>query len=218
MNKKLLIFLSFFVIFTSACSKNKLELYNGKHYFVNEGAIIEEREIGPEIFRVSYSPEISKDTLFLHFVTSRKILTKNLEEFEGLLKSDKIREATKNEIINAELYKEKIEGYDLKNFVTVKGRTVKEGDLADDVFETFTKDMRIKEPWVARDQQGEILYVTHYYKIDGVEYHLTFKRRQQFSDEYCYDCPYRLRSISEYPYVSLTFKEYMKKYWVQTKD
>lgn len=206
------------MIFNLACSENKLQRYHGKHYFVNEGTMIEGKEIGPEVFRVSYSPEISKNELFLHFVTSRKVFTKNLEEFEKLLQNGIIREATKNERINAELYKEKIEGYELKDFVTVKGRTVKVNDLADDVFEIFTKDMRIKEPSVLRDQNNEILSVTQYYSIDGVDYDLQFRRKQQYSDDYCSECPFRLRGIIEHPYCSLTFKEYIKKYWVQTKD
>jgi hypothetical protein len=72
MNKKLLIFLTFFLILNSACSENKLQRYHGKHYFVNEGALIEGKEIGPEVFRVSYDPEITKNKLFLNFLTSKK--------------------------------------------------------------------------------------------------------------------------------------------------
>ena len=91
------------------------------------------------------------------------------------------------------------------------------GDLADKVFQIFTPELEIEKPIIMRDHHDEILYVIHKYQIKGIEYNLNFMRREQNSRDYCYSCPYRLHWIVIYPNKSLTFKKYMKEYWVKNE-
>lgn len=221
-----LILLVLSTIVVNGCSKHsenkaqsiKLASYDGKFYWVDEGTSLENYPIGPDILEVDYNPEISNEYLFLQSLTSKRSPMLKLEEFEKFINSGTVREATQNEKINAELYKEKRDKDQGTDFVKIEGVTLKIGDLADDVFQIFTPGLHIEEPYVARDEDsGEILFVTHKYSIKGVEYHLNFTRRQRTSRDYCYSCPYRLNWISVYPNKSLTFKEYMKKYWVKDK-
>jgi hypothetical protein len=195
----------------------KFEKYNGVYYWANEGTVLEGEIIGPDVFKVSFSPEISADNLFLHFLTSHRTTMMTLDEFKTFLNGDTVREATLNETVNAELFQEKQDEEDSPDYVSIKDTIVKVGDLADDVFEVFTKGMSIKEPSVLRDHEtNEILSVSHTYIHNGIEYRLNFGRMESFSYDYCYDCPYRLRGIHVYPNKSLTFNEYIQKYWVET--
>lgn len=222
----LLILLLLSTIVINGCSKHsenksqsiRLASYNGNFYWVDEGSSLENYPIGPDILEVDYNPTISTEDLFLQSLVSKRSSMLNLEEFEKFINSGTVREATQNEKMNAELYKEKIEKDEIVKSIKIEGVTLKLGDLADYVFQIFTPDLHTEEPFVARDEySGEILFVTHKYSIKGVEYDLVFRRRPQASRDSCYSCPYRLDGISVNRNKSLTFKEYIKKYWVKNK-
>ncbi len=198
-----------------------LEKYNNKTYWLEEGISLSgttiDHFITPTVVKVSYHPDISKDTLFLNSETADKSAMVDLEGFEALHKDILNREATQEENFNAKWYREKRDAGELIDSVRVRDYTVRKGDLADDVFIVFTKDMETGKPDIVPGTNGEPLYIHRDYIWDGIKYSLTFKRMENGSDEYCRDCPYRLRTINSYPNKALTFKEYKQKYWTASK-
>ncbi|MFZ3137646.1 MAG: hypothetical protein WA126_09690 [Thermodesulfovibrionales bacterium] len=206
-----------FVCYILGCTESPYEQYEGKVLFVDEGTLITDhvkksKQIGPDVVRVEYKPLEFKDSLLLWSLSGGGLEVLPLEEFKRVLNGGTIRDATMNEKVNAELCREKRNENNEIYHATVRGATVKIGDLADNVFEVFTKDMRTGDPVVRRDSStNEIQYVAHTYLFGGIEYTLFFERG-------CYDCPYALKRMFESTYVTLTFKEYKEKFWVKTKE
>ena len=197
-----------------------LAKYDKKYYWLEEGTSLSgtpiEHFVTPTIVEVTYHPN-ELNLLSLECMTADKSQMVNLEVFENLLKNVLTREATQDERLNAKWYKEKRDDSEVIHSITIKGNSVKRWDLADDVFNVFTKQMEIKEPGIVRGDNEEIMTVIHDYKIDGIEYSLLFKRMENDSDKYCRNCSYRLSGIIVYPNKSLTFKEYIQKYWTASK-
>jgi len=183
-----------------------------KYYWIPEGQQVQHLE-GPDVLHLS----TSKESVFLHSLTSSKVALLNRDDFAMILKSGTLREATQGERFNAQWYTEKRDYHDVVFSVNIRGTTVSKGDLADDVFGVFTKYDEINEPYIGRSIDGEMLHVSHTYMINGVEYTIGFRRLHRDSNDYCRDCPWRLYGITIYPNKSLTFKEYRQKYWYETK-
>ncbi len=198
----------------SSAERKEAKGYDNMILFVEDGTILHNRHndvitIGPDVLRIEWKADGEfPNHLAIWSISTGGLQVVSLPNFREFIKKNTIRQASADELKDADDCRKKRDESIHLDEVNIRGDLVRVGDTADRTFSVFRRSYsyQIGEASVNRDTNtGKIIDVWHRYEIDNVQYRLMFEKKSEYS-------PYTLQILVAEPKDKITYRDYITKY------